>query len=97
MQRCGAHISLSALYGDGQFFEKRVVWFVVPQHKFEARRAFFCMQFVENPQFRCSTGLDVKTVLHQAMLGLDHLHSLKIGKRLIVCRNANTVFGFREC
>nr|CAB3243594.1 serine/threonine-protein kinase/endoribonuclease IRE1-like [Phallusia mammillata] len=38
-------------------------------------------EFVENPQFRCSTGLDTKTVLNQAMLGLDHLHLLKIVHR----------------
>ncbi|XP_076808770.1 serine/threonine-protein kinase/endoribonuclease IRE1-like isoform X2 [Clavelina lepadiformis] len=38
-------------------------------------------EYVENPQYKCSTGLGVTTVLHQAMMGLDHLHSIKIVHR----------------
>uniref|UniRef100_H2ZJM4 non-specific serine/threonine protein kinase n=1 Tax=Ciona savignyi TaxID=51511 RepID=H2ZJM4_CIOSA len=38
-------------------------------------------EYVENPQYKCGTGLEPRTVLHQAMMGLDHLHQLKIVHR----------------
>ena len=46
-------------------------------------RALFFFQYVEDPTFE-RHGLTPVTVLNQAMSGLTHLHSLNIGKNLIL-------------
>ncbi|XP_039269837.2 serine/threonine-protein kinase/endoribonuclease IRE1-like [Styela clava] len=38
-------------------------------------------EYVENPLFHCSVGLEPAVVLHQAMQGIEHLHNLGIVHR----------------